>query len=123
MKLRIEGDSIRLRLGKSEVGHLADTGKVGDVTHFPQGEFRYILELSSTAENLEATISGNGISLRLPEAWGREWPNAARVGFEHHMKLEDDTSLHLLVEKDFVCLDRDPAGQTDQYPNPKAGTL
>ena len=123
MKLRIEGNSIRLRLGKSEVNGLAEAGKVCGSTQFPQGVFRYALELSDMAKNLEAAVSSAGITLQLPRAWGLEWPDIPRVGFENRIELEDKAQLHLLVEKDFVCLDRDPAMQLDQYPNPKSGTL
>jgi len=41
--------------------------------------------------------------------------NTDRVGFENH-----DAGLHLLVEKDFVCLDEVNEDQSDNYPNPLA---
>jgi len=38
-----------------------------------------------------------------------------KVGFENA-----DGKLHLLVEKDFVCLDEVAEDQSDNYPNPLA---
>ena len=121
MKIRIEGNSIRLRLRQSEVAQLAEQGRVGEATHLPGGPFCYQLRLRPGLENLEADFGPEGISVSLPEKWGKAWPGESRVGFEAILPVEGSHGLHLLVEKDFVCLDRDLAGQQDQYPHPKAG--
>ena len=121
MKIRIEGNSIRLRLRQSEVTQLAVQGMVGEATQLPEGLFRYQLKLQAGLENLAAHFSPEGISVCLPESWGRAWPEESRVGFEAIQTIEGGHTLHLLVEKDFVCLDRDLAGQQDQYPHPKSG--
>ncbi|WP_143099954.1 DUF7009 family protein [Robiginitalea myxolifaciens] len=120
MKLRIEGNSIRLRLRKSEVSKLASTGRVAGETRIPGGNFHYALELHPDISDLTAKRTAGGITLLLPETQGKSWAENQQVGFEAAMALEDNESLHLLVEKDFVCLDRDPALQEDQYPNPKS---
>lgn len=120
MKIRIEGDSVRLRLRRSEVSELAKEGEVRWETHFPQGIFQYSLQLSKTSSELEARYDTSGIALFLPVDLGEAWAHSDQVGFEHSQPLEGGGTLHLLIEKDFVCLDRDPVGQEDQYPNPKA---
>lgn len=119
MKIRIEGNSIRLRLRQSEVAQLAEEGRVEESTQMPGGHFNYRLELQTELKNLAAQYGRNGITVSLPESWGRSWPEDARVGFEAQLPLAGGQLLHLLVEKDFVCLDRDLAGQQDQYPHPK----
>lgn len=119
MKIRIEANSVRLRLGKSEVSRLAETGLVEETTHFPQAPFRYRLQLQPDSAGLTAGLGPGTITVGLPEAWGRAWPDESRVGFEGSVPLPGGQSLHLLVEKDFICLDRDPASQPDQYPHPK----
>ena len=119
MKIRIEGNSVRLRLGKSEVSRLAASNRVEGAAHFPNGCFRYRLELLSGLLGMAARFDAEGITVSLPEAWGKGWPEDSRVGFEERIPLEGGESLHLLVEKDFICLDRDPGGQQDQYPHPK----
>lgn len=121
MKIRIEGNSIRLRLRKSEVTQLAEQGQVGEATQLPEGLFRYQLRLQPGLENLSAHLGPEGIWVSLPESWGKAWPEESRVGFEAVLTIEGGQELHLLVEKDFVCLDRDLSGQQDQYPHPKSG--
>ena len=121
MKIRIEGNSIRLRLRQSEVSQLAEQGRVGESTYLPEGLFRYQLKLQPGLENLDAHFGPDGITVLLPAGWGKAWPSESRVGFEAVLKLKGSHTLHVLVEKDFVCLDRDPAGQQDQYPHPKTG--
>ena len=87
----------------------------------PEGSFQYRLKLQPGLENLEAHFGREGITVQLPESWGKAWPSESRVGFEGVQHPEGGQAIHLLVEKDFVCLDRDLAGQQDQYPHPKTG--
>ena len=123
MKIRIEDNSIRLRLRRSEVRRLRDEGRITAYTPMPEGRFEYALELSESCQALHASKTAEGILIALPAADGRGWDTSPRVGFEHNLSLSDGGTLHLLVEKDFVCLDRSPESQEDQYPNPKAGTV
>ncbi len=60
--------------------------------------------------------------MQIPEEDSRNWPSNEIVGFENTIRLQDGKELHLLIEKDFVCLDQPIAGQKDHYPNPKAAT-
>ena len=47
------------------------------------------------------------------------WKTTEQTGFEEEMELEDsEETLHLLVEKDFTCLDKVEEDQSDNYPNP-----
>ncbi len=121
MKIRIEGNSVRLRLGKSEVSKLATTGRVEEATPFPDLQLKYRLQLEPGQAGMTARFGPDGITVGLPEAWGLAWPEESRVGFEGSVSLEGGQVLQLLVEKDFICLDRDPAKQPDQYPHPKKG--
>jgi len=50
MKLRIKGNSIRLRLLKSEVEKFAEDGRISDETSFGKNAFRYTLAMSKDAE-------------------------------------------------------------------------
>jgi len=45
----------------------------------------------------------------------QELIDTERVGFENHYG-----ALHLLIEKDFTCLDNVDEDQSDNYPNPLA---
>ena len=122
MKIRIEDDSVRLRLRKSEVKELAETGSLCASTAFPEQRFEYCLQAVPQLSDLQASFSGGKITVRLPEAWLRDWPDSPKVGFETSFAF-GDSSLHILIEKDFVCLDRDPETQKDQFAHPRQGKV
>ena len=46
------------------------------------------------------------------------WPQNNTVGFNAKMPLPNDGILHLLLKKDFVCLDDTSEDQSDNYTNP-----
>lgn len=123
MKIRIEGDSVRFRLRRSEVETLGNKGEVVQTTAFPEGLFTYRVTLTGSIEQLSARLTEQEICLLLPDTWGRQWSHDSNVGFSGSIEAVEGKRLALLLEKDFVCLDRDPSGQTDQYPNPKAGSI
>ena len=118
MKIRIEDNSVRYRLRKSEVAALAKEGLLTGVTQFPGSRLEYVLRASPSAGDLKASYSEGKITIEIPGALVREWPDTPRVGFEAYLPV-GGARLHLLIEKDFACLDRSPGSQTDQYPNPK----
>lgn len=123
MKIRIEDNSVRFRLRKSEVDQLAASGSLCARTVFAEGTFEYCLLSSPSDTDLRASFDEGRIAIRIPAAWIKQWPESPQVGFENTLTVKGGTSLHLLVEKDFVCLDRDPETQKDQFPNPKQGKI
>lgn len=120
MKIRIKGNSIRIRLTRPEVNVLCNEGQIQETTEFPTGLFSYEVMLSDTQENLSAALEENRIRFSLPEKLAENWPTNETVGFEEWVKLPNDTALHLLLEKDFQCLEVRSEDESDQYPNPKA---
>jgi len=54
----------------------------------------------------------------VPAGWVKDWTNSNRVGFESSMKTEKGSSIYLMLEKDFKCLDQTVEDQYDQYENP-----
>ncbi|MCA0427574.1 MAG: hypothetical protein LCH37_09075 [Bacteroidetes bacterium] len=119
MKIRIKGDSIRFRLGKSEVERFAQTGKLEEKTRFLNGDFTYILEKTQDSE-LTAKLNGQVITLGMPEEIAAEWTSTERIGFQNEYQTGAGNSLFILIEKDFVCLDNTFEDQSDNYPNPNA---
>lgn len=119
MKIRIKGNSIRFRLTQSEVKQLSETGSVAETTQFEQATFAYQVQLESNIQELEASFSQNTIILKVPEADGNNWFDSDTVGFENTMALQNGNQLHLLLEKDFACLENTNEDQSDNYPNPK----
>lgn len=118
MKIRIEDNSVRYRLRRSEVEQLAATGSIWASASFPEGPFTYGLCAAPDISDLRASRKEGKIVLYIPQAWTLQWPESSKVGFESQIAFDGNT-LHILIEKDFVCLDRNLAEQSDQYPNPK----
>lgn len=118
MKIRIKGNSIRLRLTKSEVAEFADKGVFFEETNFGSSRLTYGLEISK--DGFGASFENGNIIVSVPGSKGREWSKSDEmVGFEHKLTLERGSDLTILVEKDFVCLtDRPNEDESDNYPNP-----
>jgi hypothetical protein len=117
MKLRIKGDSIRLRLSKTDVANLCREGVVEEETHFPHTLFKYRLEPSAD-EKHSATFSNNLLTVRIPASFISGWMDNEVVGTEGWCKTEGSADLRILVEKDFKCLDATHESQEDNYENP-----
>ena len=117
MKLRIRGNSIRLRLTRSEVAQFADAGVVEETLDFGPGkpQFKYSLVSSNDAPELSAEFGGGVIRVTVPSDRVRAWADSERVG------IESANGLRLLIEKDFACMsERDGEDEADAYPNPNA---
>jgi hypothetical protein len=118
MKLRIKGNSIRYRLNKTEVTTLAVTGYLEEQTFFASGKFVYALQKVDEGNELSASFANNKITMFIPGALIRNWPEDSIVGFEANMPVSENKFLYLLIEKDFVCLDHTTEDQRDNYSNP-----
>lgn len=121
MKIRIKGNSVRLRITRSELAQFATEGMISESTRFIKGEFHYFLCVKPDSDGpLSASYAEDTITVWMPESMRNEWINTETVGFEQHMPLGGNQSLFILVEKDFVCLDNPREDQSDQFPNPNA---
>ena len=119
MKLRIKGNSIRLRLLKSEVEQFAADGRISDETSFGANALRYTLAMSMDAESISGAFENNEIAVFIPEQAAKEWASNDKVGFEIEQPTGANGSLTIIIEKDFVCIDRpDDPDREDAYPNP-----
>lgn len=120
MKIRIKGDSVRIRLSKSEVDFIGKEGYLNDMTRFPNGQFKYGLIVRHDITQMQAEFNGTGIFILIPQHWADEWIATQRVGFDSRISLPGGGELYLLIEKDFQCLDNTNEDQSDMYPNPLA---
>jgi hypothetical protein len=120
MKIRIKDNSIRLRLTRSEVSGFGQTGMVEAHTSLPESTFTYALKSKPDGpeENLHATFDNQTITLFMPESMKNKWTSTDLIGCESIIKTENGTSLFLLIEKDFKCLDETHEDQSDQYDHP-----
>ena len=118
MKLRIRGNSLRLRLTKTEVADLAATGFVEERVQLgadPDHALLYRLELSPTATLPTTTFRDSQIRILLPATEGRAWTQNETVGIYG----EEAWGLKLTIEKDFKCLDpRRDEDESDAFEHP-----
>ncbi|MBK0379046.1 DUF7009 family protein [Mucilaginibacter segetis] len=114
MKIRIKNNELRYRLTRSEVAAFELEGLVKERVQIGDSPLTYILQRTAEAK-MSASFKNNIITVLMPEAIADEWTGTERVGFETDMD-----GLHLLVEKDFTCLDNVTEDQSDNYPNPLA---
>lgn len=100
MKLQLEGQSARVRLGEAELDRLLAGGRLSDVTSTPLGSWERSLRLGPGAA-LESTAPGSW-ALVLPEqafrAFAGERPR--RDGFELALPAGDGGLFRLSVEVD-----------------------
>jgi hypothetical protein len=123
MKLRIRGDSIRLRLTVAEVERIRSGDSVTETTHFPGATMSYSVEVADI-DNAEARMEGSCLTVRLPRQQGIEWAGSDTVSLFAEQDLGDAGTLSLLVEKDFKCLapgeHRHEADDEGTFPHPNA---
>ena len=116
MKIRIKGNSIRYRLTQTDVNYFEKAGMLTDHIDFGNAQLIYAIERSEAEADLRVTFEHNIITLYVPLKMAQEWFSTNRTGFS----VQQD-NLHLLLEKDFQCLDNVEEDQSDNYPNPLAG--
>jgi hypothetical protein len=115
MKLRIQGNSLRLRLSQKEVARIRDGGHVESFIEFAPGRsLIYLVENSPNAETMSANFDGRVIRVTIPMHQMTDWVESDRVGIE----ARSQTGVQLLVEKDFQCLHRSVEQEPDAYPHP-----
>jgi hypothetical protein len=122
MKLRIRGDSIRLRLTQAEVLALADASLVEETVSFGNARLTYAITATlAPGAPLAARLVDNRIEVMVAGDTARAWAANDVVGLEGTQQTEADRSLRILVEKDFACLKvRSGEDDADAFPNPNA---
>ena len=123
MKLRIKGNSIRLRLGRSEVRRLASEGVVAEFTDFGDSNgqrFGYALHVVFDESAVSARFADGRMIVRVPAGVVRQWAEADQIGIRAVQRTTDGSELRILIEKDLECIE--PAvdeSQEDAFPNPQ----
>lgn len=123
MKVRIRGDSIRLRLKRGEVDQLVAGSNITEKTHFPGTVLTSSLGMSDN-KDIAASFDGGNIFVTVPKILAVDWANTDEVSLYADQPLEGSGSLALLIEKDFTCLEpghhRDCDDDVDTFPHPNA---
>jgi Family of unknown function (DUF7009) len=126
MKLRIKDDSVRFRIAPSEVEVLLREGVLTSRVQFsvrPQRCLSYSLVLDGSLAKATVEFDDGEILARLPREEAERWGSTDAVSLAGEMELNGTSSLLLLIEKDFACLDLSDQENADTYPNPNAGQV
>jgi predicted AAA+ superfamily ATPase len=122
MKLRIQGNSIRLRLLRSEVARFVEEGRIAETVRFAPGDqafFTYALEHEASAETVEVRYKSSEAIIVLPKSEALSWAQTEQVGIYAAVNIANHGDLSVSVEKDFACLDLSDDENKDTFPNPQ----
>lgn len=123
MKLRIRGNSMRMRLKRGEVDRLAAGTCIVEETHFPGAVLTYRLDVSES-NGFSASFDNGTLLVSLPKSKVLDWARTDEVSLFAEQKVPGSDSLSLLIEKDFSCLEpghhRDCEDDEDTFPHPSA---
>jgi len=123
MKLRIQGNSLRLRISRSELTLFLETGFLEETIYFGQetgAELTYVLALDNSRQTVDVESLPHRVAVILPREAVQNWAATDQVGISAEIDLGIRGTLSVLVEKDFACLDRSAEGNVDTFPNPLA---
>jgi hypothetical protein len=124
MKLRLQFNSIRLRLKRSEVDRFIRTGRVEERIMSGIGDresFHYLLEANDSVSAPKGWIAPNRVVVQVPIAAALKWALTSQIGIEGEQAVDNKTSLRILIEKDFACIDGTEEQNADTFANPLAG--
>lgn len=115
MKLRLKGNSIRLRLAKAEVARFAEAGVVEERVEFGQAGPPLVYAVEAVPrEDVSTDFEGGRIRVLIPEDAASKWARSEEVGI-----YGSANGLKISVEKDFACLKpREGEDESDMYPHP-----
>ncbi len=118
MKLRIRGNSIRLRLLRGEIAEFGEKGLLRETVSFGVSQLTYGLCKNDDVTELSAQFSDGEIVVSVPTATALKWTSTEMISLTGEQLIGDGKWLKILIEKDFVCLDRiDDEDNKDAYPN------
>ncbi len=116
MKIRLRGNSLRLRLTQTEVQRLASGVTVEETTHFGTLQ-RLICRLGPTrhADAIHAGFEEGIINVEVPLNAVGEWALSDAASLCAEQEIGRDQFLTILVEKDFACLHQRGAEDEDTF--------
>jgi hypothetical protein len=127
MKVRLKGNSLRLRLGRSEVSRLLLCGLVEESTAFgalPRQRLVYALTTTGAGSDLSASFDSGRMHVRIPTEAARRWAVSDELAISGSQPVGRGRRLRILIEKDLECLDPAPGeSQEDAFPHPQSGAL
>ena len=123
MKLRIKGNSIRLRVSRSDLAKLAEGGVIQDEVHFtgnPRDAWIYRIVRRQALSAPTVEFNERQVSVVVGDEDVRMWFGTEEVGIYFSLNIGVHGVLDVALEKDFACLDRSDEENSDTFPNPLA---
>jgi hypothetical protein len=123
MKLRIQGNSLRLRVTRPELKRLEEGGEVAEIIHFGaelEESLRYTLVVATQTEPVMVNYHANSIAVSITLDQMRLWSEESQVGIYARLEVGSTGTLEVAVEKDFKCLENRGEKDEDAFPNPLA---
>jgi hypothetical protein len=123
MKLRIKGNSLRLRVSPPELARFLDGERIEETIHFsrtPEASLTYVLESAVQVAPVRVRYESQIVKVILSEDQAGIWGTESEVGVYSTLDIGAADSLEVIVEKDFVCLDRSDEENSDAFANPQA---
>jgi hypothetical protein len=121
MKLRIKGNSLRLRVTRSELARLSAGESVEEAVHFapePTAVFRYALVSNPETDHVGIRYRNGEITVAIAPEQIHAWSEESQVGIYATLHLGHAGTLDIAVEKDFACLDGSDEDNRDTFANP-----
>ena len=121
MKLRLQFNSIRFRLKRSEVEQFAQTGRLEEEIFLGTGGdeiFRYVLESTEAVSTPRAVLTPRAVIVQVPPDTVTRWASSDQIGIEGEQAVDNQASLRIVIEKDFACIDGTDEQNVDTFPNP-----
>jgi len=123
MKLRIRGNSIRIRVDRKDLAELLNDGQIADEIRFGSARNKvlsYSVRIGCAPRGRpQVQYAAGRFLMTIDPADAEEWHRSENVGFGHEQANEDGAVVRVLLEKDFACIDGDSdESQEDAFPNP-----
>ena len=123
MKLRIRGNTVRLRLQRAELIRLCETGLVCETLLLASSEgvpFRYQVQ-TLPGEQLQLHHRDGVLSVGMPQTWAEDLLHTPQTGYTAELPAAAGGLIRVTIEKDFESrLDRPCEDDSDAFPNPGA---
>ncbi len=96
---------------------LQKENRIEESVAFPTGVvFGFILKIGlDNNQILNADFEDNRIAVTLAKDEAEQWITTNQVGLEADIALAESERLHILVEKDFPCVDRPEEDKLDTF--------
>src|ERR1700678_163466 len=107
MKLRIKGNSLRLRVSRSELARFQAGGRIEETIHFtaaPEATLTYALESALKPSPVSVRYGPREVTVILSKDRARIWGAQSEVGVYTTLDMGSAGSLEIVGEKDFPCL-------------------